>query len=327
MQGMLLNPSDASAAMSSCSASPLFANKPTFSFEFFPPKTEEGAQSLLETVVKLQEFRPSFVSVTYGAGGGSRELTRSVVHDIQQRGIPTVPHLTCVGHTEAEIESILEGYAHAGASAILALRGDPPRNRPYDPSGDAFRHASELVRFIRAWEERNRMPHRLTIGVAGFCEGHPDTPNRIREMDYLKAKLDEGADYICTQLFFDNHAFFDYRDRCRLMGINVPIIAGIMPVTSISGMNRMAELSAGTNFPARLLKAMLRAGGDRDSLERIGINYASNQCAELLDAEVDGIHFYTLNRSKATLEIYRNLGINNYFDVDRIHMLSSIYKS
>ena len=240
--------------------SPLFDNTPTFSFEFFPPKTEEGARALLDTVVRLQEFRPSFVSVTYGAGGGSRELTRS-------------------------------------------------------------------VRFIREWEDRNRLPNRLTIGVAGFCEGHPDTRNRIREMDYLKAKLDEGADYICTQLFFDNHAFFDYRDRCRLLGIDVPIIAGIMPVTSISSMNRMAELSAGTNFPARLLKAMLRAGGDKSSIERIGINYASNQCAELLDADVDGIHFYTLNRSKATLEIYHNLGINNYFDVDRIHMLSNIYKS
>lgn len=308
--------------------SSLFDNTPTFSFEFFPPKTEEGARALLDTVVRLQEFRPSFVSVTYGAGGGSRELTRSVVHGFQQRGIPTVPHLTCVGHTIAEIENILEGYANAGASAILALRGDPPRTmKDYDPSRDAFRHASELVRFIREWEARNRLPNRLTIGVAGFCEGHPDTRNRIREMDYLKAKLDEGADYICTQLFFDNHAFFDYRDRCRLLGIDVPIIAGIMPVTSISSMNRMAELSAGTNFPARLLKAMLRAGGDKTSIERIGINYASNQCAELLDADVDGIHFYTLNRSKATLEIYHNLGINNYFDVDRIHMLSNLYKS
>ncbi len=308
--------------------SPLFDNTPTFSFEFFPPKTEEGARSLLDTVVRLQEFRPSFVSVTYGAGGSSRELTRSVVLGIQQRGIPTVPHLTCVGHTAAEIESILEGYTNAGASAILALRGDPPRSmKDYDPSKDAFRHASELVRFIREWEDRNRLPNRLTIGVAGFCEGHPDTRNRIREMDYLKAKLDEGADYICTQLFFDNHAFFDYRDRCRLLGIDVPIIAGIMPVTSISSMNRMAELSAGTNFPARLLKAMLRAGGDKSSIERIGINYASNQCAELLDADVDGIHFYTLNRSKATLEIYHNLGINNYFDVERIHMLSNLYKS
>lgn len=305
----------------------LFGQVPSFSFEFFPPKTPEGAAALFDTVMKLRAFRPSFVSVTYGAGGGSRELTRSVVQDIQESGIPTVPHLTCVGHTEAELADILEGYVNAGARAVLALRGDPPRNRVYDPANDAFRHASDLVRFIRSWEEKRKLPFRLTVGVAGFPEGHPDTRNRIREMDYLKAKLDEGADYICTQLFFDNHAFFDYRDRCRLLGINVPIIAGIMPVTSISSMNRMAELSAGTNFPARLLKAMLRAGGDKASIERIGINYASNQCSELLDAEVDGIHFYTLNRSRATLEIYRNLGINNYFDVDRIHMLSSLYKS
>ncbi len=313
--------------MPRASQSVLFDRTPSFSFEFFPPKTEAGAASLLDTVVKLQEMHPSFVSVTYGAGGGSRELTRSVVLDMQARGIPTVPHLTCVGHTEAELESILEGYAKAGASAVLALRGDPPRTRSYDPSRDAFHHAAELVRFIREWESRTRLPNRLTIGVAGFCEGHPDTRNRIREMDYLKAKLDEGADYICTQLFFDNHAFFDYRDRCRILGIDVPILAGIMPVTSISSMNRMAELSAGTNFPARLLKAMLRAGGDRESIERIGINYSSNQCCELLDEDVDGIHFYTLNRSKATLEIYRNLGINNYFDVDRIHMLQNLYKS
>ena len=306
--------------------SALFDRTPSFSFEFFPPKTPEGAASLLETVVKLQEFNPSFVSVTYGAGGSSRGLTRAVVHDMQSRGIPTVPHLTCVGHTEAEIEEILHGYISAGARAIMALRGDPPRNQPYDPSKDAFRHAADLVRFIRVWEERQNLPYRLSIGVAGFAEGHPDSRNRLKEMDYLKAKMDEGADYICTQLFFDNHAFFDFRDRCRIMDINVPIIAGIMPVTSISSMNRMADLSAGTNFPARLLKAMLRAGGDKASIERIGINYASNQCSELLDADVDGIHFYTLNKSKATLEIYHNLGFNNYFDLERVRSLNKVYR-
>ena len=305
----------------------LFDRAPSFSFEFFPPKTPEGAQSLLNTVMTLREFHPSFVSITYGAGGSSRELTRALVQDIQQRGIPTVPHLTCVGHTESELAAILEAYTRVGARAVLALRGDPPRHMPYDPTRDAFHHAADLVRFIRRWESENHLPYRLTVGVAGFAEGHPDTRNRIREMDYLKAKVDEGADYICTQLFFDNHSFFDYRERCRILGINVPIIAGIMPVTSISGVNRMAELSAGTNFPARLLKALLRAGGDKESIERIGINYASNQCSELLDEGVDGIHFYTLNRSKATLEIYRNLGINNYFDVDRIKTLNFLYKS
>ncbi len=305
----------------------LFEKKPTFSFEFFPPKTPEGAASLLETVERLKEFRPSFVSVTYGAGGSSRELTRDVVQRIQAGGMDTVPHLTCVGHTEAEIASILESYVQSGARAIMALRGDAPKNDPaYDRSRDAFQHAAQLVAFIRKWEEERKLPFRLTIGVAGFPEGHPESTNRLREMDFLKAKMDEGADYICTQLFFDNHAFLDFRARCRLFGISAPIIAGIMPITSISGMHRMASLSAGTNFPARLLKAMLRAGGDKDSIERIGINYASQQCNELLDDEVDGIHFYTLNRSKATLEIYRNLGINSHSDVNRLHMLSEIYK-
>ncbi len=304
----------------------LFDRSPSFSFEFFPPKTPEGAASLLETVVKLQELHPSFVSVTYGAGGSSRGLTRTVVHDMQSRGIPTVPHLTCVGHTEAEIEEILEGYIGAGARAIMVLRGDPPRNMPYNAEKDAFHHAVDLLRFIRQWEDRQHLSTRLTLGVAGFPEGHPDSRNRLREMDFLKAKVDEGADYICTQLFFDNHAFFDFRERCRLMDINVPIIAGIMPVTSISSMNRMADLSAGTNFPARLLKAMLRASGDKAAIERIGINYASNQCGELLDAEVDGIHFYTLNRSKATQEIYHNLGINNYFNLERLRTLNNLYR-
>lgn len=288
----------------------LFDRTPCFSFEFFPPKSPAAAESLHRTICELEPYSPSFVSVTYGAGGSSRELTRSLVERIQQeRQIPTVPHLTCVGHTEEELENIIEGYVRVGAKAVLALRGDPPRQGGYDPSRDAFHHAAELVSFIRRWEERNRIQEPLTIGVAGFCEGHPDTPNRLKEMDYLKAKVDEGADYICTQLFFDNHAFLDYRDRCRLVDINVPVIAGIMPITSINGMQRMAELSGGTCFPARLLKALLRAGGDSSAIEQVGIQYASSQCAELLDAEVDGIHFYTLNQSYATREIYRNLGL------------------
>lgn len=305
----------------------LFAKTPTFSFEFFPPKTPEGAASLLETVERLKDFRPDFVSVTYGAGGSSRELTRDVVQRIQAGGVTTVPHLTCVGHSEAEIAAILESYVQSGARAVMALRGDPPQNDPaYDRSRDAFRYAAQLVAFIRKWEAERKLPYRLTIGVAGFPEGHPESRNRLREMDHLKAKMDEGADYICTQLFFDNHAFFDFRARCRLLGIGAPIVAGIMPITTIQGMHRMASLSAGTNFPARLLKAMLRAGGDKDSIERIGINYASQQCAELLDEDVDGIHFYTLNKSRATLQIYRNLGINNYIDVDRLHAMNELQK-
>ena len=148
------------------------------------------------------------------------------------------------------------------------------------------------------------------IGVAGFPEGHPETPNRIKEMDYLKAKVDSGADYICTQLFFDNHDFFDFRDRCELAGINVPIIAGIMPVTSISGMQRMADLAAGSRFPAKLLKSIGRCNSDSDAVERVGIQYATEQCSDLLNNGVDGIHFYTLNKSKSTRGVFEALGIN-----------------
>ncbi len=285
------------------------------SFEFFPPKNEQAAAALYQTVKELEPYRPSFVSVTYGAGGSTRELTRDVVIKIQRESrIPTVPHLTCVGHTREEIRAILDRYAQAGVRAVLALRGDPPRGTVnYNHDADEFRHAADLVRFIREYNESGAhpSPNGFLIGVAGFPEGHPATPNRLKEMEYLKAKADEGADYICTQLFFDNHHFFDFRERCLLAGIKLPILAGIMPVTGISGMNRMAELSGGTCFPARLLKALRRAGADPAAIQEVGIQFASGQCAELLDAGVAGIHFYTLNRSHATREIYRNLGLKD----------------
>ncbi len=217
-----------------------------------------------------------------------------------------------MGHSEADIAEILRRYADAGVSNILALRGDPPLNWPdYDWSDCDFRHAADLVGFIRRFNESGAHPdpRGFGIGVAGFPEGHPATPNRLLELDHLKAKVDAGADYICTQLFFDNHDFFDFRDRCRHHGIHVPIIAGIMPVTSLAGMKRMAELAAGARFPAKLLRALDRANGDADAVERVGIHYAAQQCAELLDHDVDGIHFYTLNKSKATREIYSSLGL------------------
>ncbi len=287
---------------------------PSFSFEFFPPRTAEGAEQLYSTIRELEAYRPSFVSVTYGAGGTTRNLTHDLVERIRREtSIPPVPHLTCVGHDDSQIEAILERYAAAGVSNILALRGDPPRDQPgYDWSQGSFRHAADLVRFIRRFNEsaRHPDPRGFGIGVAGFPEGHPATANRLQELDFLKAKVDEGADYICTQLFFDNHDFLDFRDRCALAGIQVPVIAGIMPVTSRSGMNRMAELAAGVRFPARLLRALDRAGDDPDSIQRVGVHYAAQQCAELLDEKVAGIHFYTLNKSHATREIYASLGLN-----------------
>ncbi len=291
----------------------LARKRPSFSFEFFPPRTGSAVEELYRTIVELEAYEPSFVSVTYGAGGGTRERTHDLVVRIKETTrIPPVPHLTCVGHSEEEIDDILARYAEAGVANILALRGDPPKDWPdYDWSQGTFVHATDLVRFIRRFNESGRHPdpRGFGIGVAGFPEGHPDTPNRLAEIEHLKAKVDAGANYICTQLFFDNHDFLDFRDRCRFAGIEVPIIAGIMPVTSLKGMERMAELAAGARFPAKLLRALDRAKGDPEAVAKVGAHYAAQQCSELLDEGVDGIHFYTLNKSKATREIYSSIGL------------------
>jgi len=287
--------------------------KPSLSFEFFPPRSATAWEELYQAIRELEPLQPTFVSVTYGAGGGTRELTHDLVVRIKQTtSIPPVPHLTCVGHSEKEVEEILTRYAEAGVKNILALRGDPPRERPdYDWTEGGFRHASDLVAFIRQFNASGAHPdpRGFGIGVAGFPEGHPATPNRVDELDHLKAKVDAGADYICTQLFFDNHDFFDFRDRCDLAGIQVPIIAGVMPVTSLQGMKRMAELAAGARYPAKLVRALGRANGSPAAVERVGIHYAAEQCAGLLDEGVDGIHLYTLNKSHATREIYHSLGL------------------
>jgi methylenetetrahydrofolate reductase (NADPH) len=290
-------------------------DRTTFSFEFFPPKTAHESEQLYQTVAQLEELRPSFVSVTYGAGGSTRELTHDLVVRIHQTtSLQATPHLTCVCHTEQEIREILARYAETGISNILALGGDPPRSKPnHDRSQDAFRHAADLVRFICKFNESAAHPDRrgFGIGVAGFPEGHPDTPNRLTEMDLLKAKIDAGADYICTQLFFDNHDFYDFQERCDLAGIKVPIIAGIMPITSVQGLKRMAQLALGARFPAPLLRAIARCQDDPQGVKRVGVHWATEQCRDLLDHNVRGIHFYTLNRSDATRQIYENLGVRD----------------
>ncbi len=293
----------------------LAADETTLSFEFFPPKTEADSQALFENIASLETLQPSFVSVTYGAGGSTRQLTHDLVVRIKQTtSLDPVPHLTCVCHQEADVAEILEKYAAAGVSNILALGGDPPRNAAgYVKANDAFQHAADLVRFIRKFNDRGAHPDSrgFGIGVAGFPEGHPATPNRLLEMDYLKAKVDEGADYICTQLFFDNRDFYDFRERCELAGIRIPLIAGIMPVTSLGGMKRMAELALGARYPARLTKALLRAQDDPAAVRNVGIHWATEQCRDLLDNGVKGIHLYTLNRSDATRQIYSQLGLRD----------------
>jgi methylenetetrahydrofolate reductase (NADPH) len=290
----------------------------TFSFEFFPPKTDQASTELFETIAHLQGLQPSFVSVTYGAGGSTRERTHDLVVRIQRETrLTAVSHLTCVCHTEGELAAILDRYAASAIENILALGGDPPRSVPdYDRSLDAFQYAAQLVGFIRS---NRAVPDSrgFGIGVAGFPEGHPGTPNRLKEMDHLKRKVDAGADYICTQLYFSNHDFYDFRERCDLAGIRVPIIAGIMPITSKENLARMAELALGTRFPARLLRAIERCGDDPKSVAKVGIHWATEQCRDLLDNQVRGIHFYTLNRSDATRQIYENLGVKDSAALER----------
>ncbi len=287
----------------------LAGNGPKFSFEYYPPKSTGATEALFRTISELQPCAPSFVSVTYGAGGTTRDATRELVlRLLRETKVNTIPHLTAVGHSEREVSDLLKGYAMAGVSNILALRGDPPTKGATPNSGD-FPYAADLVAFIKRFSERHG--HDFGIGVAGFPEGHPGTPNRMLEMDHLKAKVDAGADYICTQLFFENSDFHDFRDRCHLAGIPIPILAGILPVTSLGGLNRMAELAGGARLPAKLLRALARAEGNDLVVRRIGVHYAAAQCADLLDHEVDGIHLYTLNQSFATREIIRQLGLGN----------------
>jgi methylenetetrahydrofolate reductase (NADPH) len=283
----------------------LASAKTSFSFEFFPPKTPEAWESLFCSIKDLMPLHPSYVSVTYGAGGSTRDRTHDLVVRLRQEtDLTVVSHLTCVGSSRADIRDILAKYRATGVLNILALRGDSPRGSATDHPvpRDGFPHATDLVAFIK-----ENFPE-MCVGVAGFPEGHPETPNRLAEIDFLKAKVDAGADYIVTQLFFDNRDFYDFCERCELAGILVPILAGIMPITTRQGMTRMAELAGGARLPARLLKAVARARDD-DFVENVGIHWATEQVRDLLDHKVRGIHFYTLNSSRATLKIYDALGV------------------
>jgi len=286
----------------------------TTSFEFFPPRSVPGWDALYATISDFEALSPSFVSVTYGAGGSTRDQTHELVVRLRRTTpLDPIPHLTCVGHTREQISSILERYAAEGVSNILALRGDRPRDGSADLVDGDFPHAADLVRFVKQFNESGRHPdpRGFGIGVAGFPEGHSETPNTLVQMDHLKAKAEAGADWICSQLFFDNRAFFDWRERCELAGIKAPILAGIMPITSSTGLRRMADLAAGTRFPASLLRSIDRCGGDEEAVARVGVHWATEQCRDLLDHGVRGLHFYTLNKTSATRRIYETLGVRN----------------
>jgi len=286
----------------------------SISFEFFPPKVERGWNRLFETISELVPLHPSYVSVTYGAGGSTRENTHDLVVRVQREtGIPVVAHLTCVSATEAEIRETLDRYTRNGIRHILALRGDIPDGTLEEDAwpADGFRHAVDLVAFIK-----QHYPH-MGVGVAAFPEGHPQSPNCLREMDHLRAKIDAGADWVVTQLFFDNRHFYDFCEKCAFYNINVPVIPGIMPITSRLNMHRMADLAGGTRIPASLLKAVWRAETN-DFVRNVGIHWAAEQVRDLIDNGVAGIHFYTLNHSRASLDICRTMGLKSFLNVPSV---------
>jgi methylenetetrahydrofolate reductase (NADPH) len=268
------------------------------SFEYFPPKTEGGWHKLFTTMQTLLPAGPSHVSVTYGAGGSTRENTHKLVKKIRQElGQEVVAHLTCVGSSRQDIRRILQEYEDIGVKEILALKGDIPLEG--ELKGD-FHHAVDLVRFIR--QEKPE----FGIGAACFPEGHPDTPNRLQEMAYLKEKVEAGVDYLVTQLFFDNRDYTDFVERCRIAGIRVPIIPGLMPLTSRKALERTAEIAAGSRFPAELLRQVEGAEDDA-AVAEIGRQWTVKQIRGLLEAGVPGIHLYTLNASQTMLKILQQI--------------------
>lgn len=289
---------------------------PTLSFEFFPTKTDEARTKLHATINELASARPAFISLTYGAGGSTRDATQALVKHVKENTtLDPVPHFTCVNHREEDIDSVLLHYAGIGIDNILALRGDAPRDCPdhdhdHDHGLDVCRHASDLVRHIQRFNASGTHRDRrgFAVGAACFPEGHPATPNRLVEMDHLKAKVDAGVDFLVTQAFFDNHVFHDFRARCDLAGIRVPILAGILPLPSRATMLKMAELAGGMRYPAALLRALKRGGDNPEAFRRIAIQHAAAQCADLLENGVDGVHFYTLNQSDPVLKTLAALG-------------------
>jgi methylenetetrahydrofolate reductase (NADPH) len=270
-------------------------SRPCFSFEFFPPKTDEGVANLLRTLEELAPLEPGFVSVTYGAGGSTRDRTVDLVERIKATaGIEAMAHITCVGHTRDELAALLDRLAEAGVENVLALRGDPPAGaRTFEPVPGGFRYAAELVEFIRARD------YPFCVGGAAYPEGHVETSSRDADLRHLKAKVDAGLDFVVTQLFFDNAFYFDFVERARRVGINVPIVPGIMPITNFEQVTRFTRM-CGATVPMRLALQLERVKDRPEAVVQLGVAHATIQCMELLARGVPGIHFYTLNKSPAT---------------------------
>ena len=270
--------------------------RPVLSLEFFTPKNEAGRRALLRAIERLKAIKPGFVSITCGAAGTTRERTADLAIEVQRdHGITAMAHLVCTGTTQAELDETLHHMKEHGIENILALRGDPPRGATdWTPVEGGFRHANELTAFVR---------ERFSMGIGGACypEKHHEAPSLEADIRNLKRKVDAGAEFLITQLFFDNDAYWRFVDQVRREGIEVPIIPGVMPVLNLTNLQRIASLSPGTGIPSALVAAFEAAEGDDDASLQAGVDFAARQCRELIANGVPGIHFYTLNRSKATL--------------------------
>jgi methylenetetrahydrofolate reductase (NADPH) len=271
--------------------------EPTFSFEFFPPKTEDGERNLRRTLEELRAFDPDFVSVTYGAGGSTRDKTVELTKWIkQQLGIEAMAHLSCVGTTREELIGILDGIREAGIDNVLALRGDPPRGETeWKPHPGGLHYSTELAALISG-------TYPFSVGAACFPEVHPEAPDLAHDLRFLREKLTSGATFLITQLFFDNELYFNFLEEARAVGIDVPIIPGIMPITDLKQIKTITGM-CGATIPSPLLEALESRTGDPEAVLQLGVAYATLQCAELLARGAPGIHFYTLNRSPATRAI------------------------
>ena len=276
-------------------------DKPAFSFEFFPPKDNDGFDKLFETIDNLKALNPAFVSVTYGAGGSTRSKTIDLVGRIKKEiRLESMAHLTCVGHNSDEILNVLESIKKQNVENVLALRGDPPAGEiNFTKPNNGFGYAVELVQFIC---ER----FSFCIGVAGYPEGHPESSNREEDLFHLKKKVLAGASFIVTQLFFDNKYYFDFVASLRKIGVDVPVIPGIMPIVNLKQIKRFTKM-CGATIPHDLMVRLEAVQDDPESVCQIGIDHAANQCRKLLMQGAPGIHFYTLNRSRATLSVLEHL--------------------
>ena len=284
--------------------SKLFGTSPVVSFEFFPPKTRKGVDNLYNTVRTLQPCRPSYVSVTYGAGGSTRDRTIDLVARIKRElGIEAMAHLTCVGSTRDELRATLQRLADAGIENVLALRGDPPKGEDhFTRTEGGFGYASELVAFIRD----EGFP--FCVGAACYPESHPETPDMGEDLRHLKTKVDAGVDFLITQLFFDNQDYLSFVRRARAVGIDIPIVPGLMPVTNVAQIQRFTKM-CGARIPQELHRRLKIVEHDPAGVVATGVYWTAVQAKELLENGAPGVHFYTLNKSSATLAVHAALGL------------------